>query len=577
MLVRTPIHSPIQSRRSFLADICVFLGIGAIIYATFRFAGQWDAQYNPTYDIDLSLSALPLYALFSALRGLVAYAISLLFTFAVGYWAAHSPSAEKVIIPMLDVFQSIPVLGFLPGLVLGLVALFPNTNMGLELAAILMIFTGQVWNMTFAFYSSLKAVPGDLREASTIMGLSKSARFLTLELPFASVNLVWNSIMSMAGGWFFLTVCEAFTLGTTQYRLPGLGSYMAVAIEKSDTSAMIAGVLAMAFVIIVMDLLIWRPALAWVHRYRIEADAQGVVEDRLLRFIFAHSSVLRLFKKIAVYRKQRKLFRVRPVPFHLNLKFGFKLPRFQARWLGWPLFIGILIVMSLASFKLVTTLASVALDQWWLILQGTFFTFLRVVGSLLISTLWALPAGIWLSRGNRRLRIAQPIAQLLASFPAPMLYPLVLSITFGVGLAFSWSSMILMLLGVQWYVLFNTLAGGLRISKEIDDSMSLIGSSKKDKWRYLYFPSVFPSLVTGWVTAAGGAWNASIVAEYLSFNGQTLQTNGLGALISISAAKENFPMLAACLVVMVVFVILLNRYVWDKIYHISQTRFRLDF
>ena len=573
MLARTPI----PSKRSILADVMIMLSIAAVIYASFLFATEWDAKFNPSYDIDLSLQTLPLYALFSALRGLGAYFISLIFTMIVGYWAAKSPQAEKIILPLLDVLQSIPVLGFLPGLVLGLVALFPKTNIGLELAAIVMIFTGQVWNMTFAFYSSLKSVPGDLQEAASVMGLSKSVRFLRLELPFSAVNLVWNSIMSMAGGWFFLTVCEAFTLGETQYRLPGLGAYMAVAIEKNDIEAMVAGVVAMALVIISLDLLIWRPALAWVHRYRLESATPGVAEDHLLRFIFSHSSALRFVRHLLVKRQQKRLLKNQTRSWKLPISFTFEFPKAQSKIIYLMAAALVIAAVGFGTFKLFKTLAELKLSQWLLILEGTLFTSLRVFGTLIIATAWALPAGIWLSRGEKRLRWAQPIAQLLASFPAPMLYPLVLTLTFGVGLHFSWSSMLLMLLGVQWYVLFNSLAGGLRISREIEDSLSLMGNSKKDKWRYLYIPSVFPSLVTGWVTAAGGAWNASIVAEYLSYRGQTIQTHGLGALISVSAEKADFAMLSACLVVMVVVVVLLNRYVWDRIYKISQTRFRLDF
>jgi NitT/TauT family transport system permease protein len=570
-------RTPIVQKRSILADLIIVLGVASLIYGSFVFAAEWESKFNPSFNIDLSFQALPVYSLFSAMRGLGAYLISLAFTLVVGYWAAKSTRAEKIILPLLDIFQSIPVLGFLPGLVLGLVAIFPHTNVGLELAALLMIFTGQVWNMTFAFYSSLKSVPGDLKEAADVMGLSKSLRFVRLELPYSAVNLVWNSIMSMAGGWFFLTVCESFTLGNKEYRLPGLGAYMAVAIEKGDTQAMIAGILAMAFVIIILDLLIWRPALTWVHKFRLEVNSPGVAQDHLLQFIFKNSKVLRFFNRRLVHRHRRKLMKS-PIP-KMKWKYGRlpAIPNIDLRGLSWILGIAFIGGFLYATYRLFGILTSITASQWWLILSGTGLTFLRVCGSLLIATLWALPAGIWLSQGQRRLKIAQPLAQLMASFPAPMLYPLILGISFQLGIQFSWSSMILMLLGVQWYVLFNTLAGGLRISQEIEDSMNLMGVSTWEKWRYLYIPSVFPALVTGWVTAAGGAWNASIVAEYLSYKGETIQTLGLGSLISHSAAQADFPMLTACLVVMVLFVILLNRFVWDRIYKVSQTRFRLDF
>jgi NitT/TauT family transport system permease protein len=570
-------HTQMTHRSSFLADMLLAMGLGSAIYGMALFAGEWNASFNPSYAIDLSLKSLPLYALFSALRSLAAYAISLAFTIVVGYWAANSKSAERVIIPILDILQSIPVLGFLPGLVLGLVAIFPRSNAGLELAAILMIFTGQVWNMTFAFYSSLKSVPGDLKEAASVMGLSARTKLLRLELPFSAVNLVWNSIMSMAGGWFFLTVCEAFTLGDKEYRLPGIGAYMAVAIEKGDTKAMFLGVFAMAFIIITLDTLIWRPALAWVHRFRLEETLAVAGEDKLLNFVISQSSMVRSLRGLMVKRRRRQIL-IAPRP--RNHK-PIKLPQFNwTKFLHYgrlPIAGLILLALTAGFIHLIVTMLTLSLSNWLQICIDTSLTFLRVLSCLILGSLWAVPMGIWLTRKPQRLRFAQPIAQLLASFPAPMLYPLVVAIVLSLGIKFSIGSMLLMLLGVQWYILFNTLAGGLRIPAELVHSMDLVGSSRLDRWRYLYLPSVFPSLVTGWVTAAGGAWNASIVAEYLSYKGQTIQTRGLGALISQSAAKGDFPMLSACLVIMVIVVVLLNRFFWDRIYKIAQTRFRLDF
>lgn len=573
MMNRQPVVVP----HSFLADALVAVGVGALIFGISLFAGEWNATLNPTYQIDLSLSALPLYSLFSALRGLVAYVASLLFTVGVGYWAAHSKSAERVILPLLDILQSIPVLGFLPGLVLGLVALFPRSNAGLELAAILMIFTGQVWNMTFAFYSSLKSIPLDFQEASSVMGMSKTSKLFRLELPFSAVNLVWNSIMSMAGGWFFLTVCEAFTLGNQDYRLPGVGAYMAVAIEKGDTGAMIGGVVAMAVIIIALDSLIWRPALAWVHRFRLEETISAAGEDRLLNFILANSTFIRALRNAFTNRNRRLLLRSSKRGFRIRLP----LPNFYLagllRGLRWPVTIFALMGLAWGFIRLIVVLGGLSFAQWMTIFTDTALTFLRVLCCLVLATIWAVPVGIWLSRGERRLRIAQPIAQLMASFPAPMLYPLVIGIFLSLNVDFSIGSMFLMLLGVQWYILFNTLAGGLRIPKELSFVMDLNGNGPRERWRFLYLPSVFPSLVTGWVTAAGGAWNASIVAEYAAYQNRTLETRGLGALISRSAANGDFTTLAACLVVMVVVVVTFNRLVWDRVYKAAQTRFRLDY
>lgn len=569
----------------FISDFAVLGLIVAFIYGLTTFGHQWQASYNPDYKIDLDLAALPVYSLFSALRGLVAYVISLTFTIIVGYWAAKSERAEKYILPFLDIMQSIPVLGFLPGLVLGLVALFPKTNTGLELASILLIFTGQVWNMAFAFYSSLKSIPTDLGEATSIMRLSALERFRFLELPFSAMNLTWNSVMSMAGGWFFLTVCEAFTLGDKSYRLPGLGAYMAVAIDAGDTRAIVAAIVAMALVIILFDIFLWQPALAWAHSFRLEETDEDFSEEPLMRFLVRDS---RLFRFVKVIRHRQRLaadpfkkYRLNParvVPKRLLKALCKVLGHVRSfdRFMPYVATTALVVGLGYAAVQLVKELSILQWSDWSKILLDTAITFVRVLAAVIIGTLWATPFGIWVSQSPRRLKVAQPIIQLMASFPAPMLYPLAIAVFLFLNINFEISSMLLMLLGVQWYILFNVLAGGLRIPTELKLAMNLMESSRRDKWRFLYLPSVFPSLVTGWVTAAGGAWNASIVSEVVAYHGHKLLAHGLGADISQAADSANFPKLAACLVVMVVVVVTLNRTFWSRIYRLAQTRYRLD-
>ncbi|MBC7458321.1 MAG: ABC transporter permease subunit, partial [Bdellovibrionaceae bacterium] len=382
---------------SFTADMVFLLLACTLIYGLTHFGQQWESSYNPNYEIDLSFVALPLYALFSALRGLIAYIISLLFTIVVGYWAAKSLKAERIIIPFLDIMQSIPVLGFLPGLVLGLVALFPKTNVGLEMSAIIMIFTGQVWNMTFAFYSSLKSVPTDLKEASAVMGLSSIEKLKLLELPYSAMSLTWNSVMSMAGGWFFLTVCEAFTLGGKDYRLPGLGAYMAVAIEKGEIQPIIGGIVAMAVIIILFDAIFWRPALAWAHKFRLEEDNQNQrIEEPLIQLLIKESFVMKIFKSIkfqSIYNKQTDT-----QPFVFVGKFlDFKIPQLSDR--SYRIVIKVFyIIVHLAviygTTQLTNKLSVLNLQAWLEILRDTSFTLLRVAAATAISTLWALPFGI---------------------------------------------------------------------------------------------------------------------------------------------------------------------------------------
>ena len=560
---------------SILSDAITFLFIASLIYGLTAFGEQWHASFNPSYDISLSIGAVPLYALFSALRGFIAYLISLGFTLVVGYWAAKSRRAEKIILPFLDIMQSIPVLGFLPGLVLGLVALFPKTNVGLELATILMIFTGQVWNMTFAFYSSLKSVPTDLKEAASVIQLAPFERLRFLELPYSAMNLTWNSLMSMAGGWFFLTVCEAFTLGDKTYRLPGLGAYMAVAIERGNTFGIVSGIVAMSLVIIFFDIILWRPALVWAHRYRLEdLTGQIVEEEPLIKLLMRDSFVAKAIRFFRAHSRKSRALLGRSNK--LRTYHSKKLSSFQKNVLALLIAIVCCIFAMTACVRLARLLALVPFPDWLSILRDTGFTLVRVFGAVTIGTLWATPVAIWIAQSPKRLRIAQPVIQLLASFPAPMLYPLAISIFVFLNINFEVSAMLLMLLGVQWYILFNVLAGALRIPVELRSAMNLMQSSKWHQWRFLYFPSVFPSLVTGWVTAAGGAWNASIVSEIISYKGQIFEAHGLGAQISKAAEHANFPELAACLVVMIITVVFLNRTLWARIYSVAQTRFRMD-
>jgi NitT/TauT family transport system permease protein len=573
------------SHKSSAADAVMVALVLAVIYALIAYGREWQTAFHAAVDIDLSFYSLPYYTLFSALRGMAAFCLSLVFTLIVGYWAAKSVAAERVLIPLLDILQSIPVLGFLPGLVLVLIALFPHTNTGLELACIIMIFTGQVWNMTFSFYSSLKSVPSDFKEVSSVIGLSSTEKLLNVELPFSAMNLAWNSLLSMSGGWFFLSVCEAFTLGDRQYRLPGIGAYMATAIATGKPSAMVAGIIAMSLLIVFMDILIWRPVLAWAHQFRLEDIPGFTSTEPLMRNLVRESGVLRwlniAYRRRVLHRsilknQQRRSENSAPT---LDPR-RFMKSKIAAgpilAWSGRVLLAGFLALVMYGTIRLIYTLASVPFRMWIELLFGTWLTFLRVLACLILGSIWTVPVGIWIGTSQQRLRIAQPIVQVLASFPAPMLYPLALAVIFIFRIPFGFGAMFLMLLGVQWYILFNVLAGAMRIPVELKYASLLMNVPKIELWKKLYLPSVFPALVTGWVTAAGGAWNASIVAEYLSYKGTVLTTHGLGSVISVAASSANFPLLAASLTIMVVVVILLNRTVWARIYHLSQTRFRMD-
>lgn len=567
-----------------LGDILVFLVLGSTVYGVIATGSHWRADFQPVTQIDLSLSALPMYALFSTIRGMTAYLLSLIFSLIVGYAAAKSKRAESVLIPMIDILQSVPVLGFLPGLVLALVTLFPKTNTGLELVAIILVFTGQVWNMTFSFYSSLKGLPTEYHEASSIMGLSWYRKLIRIELPYSAVNLAWNSLMSMAGGWFFLNVAESFTLGSKEYRIPGVGSYMSVAIQKGDTRAMWYGIITMVLIIIFLDIIVWRPVFSFVRKFRLEETGEGSVTEPLMLLALKESRFMRLLQYIYKKNKQKRylkaLHRVQPdhvsqEPLRQQMKNQERLQK-VLKTVTPVLFVALIALVIYGSIKLIHALMEIPGASWFDLFTATSFTFLRVIGSLVISSLWAVPVGIWIGLSPKRTRIAQPIVQVLASFPAPMLYPLALTILFKIGMDLNWSSMFLMILGVQWYVLFNVLAGALRIPQELGDTMNMMQSSRWDRWRVLYLPSIFPALVTGWITAAGGAWNASIVSEYLSYGGKTITAHGLGAFISKATDSGDMTLLAASLTMMIGFVVLLNRTFWKRVYSLAQNRYRLD-
>lgn len=565
-----------------LADALVFLIMGAVIYGVATTSAQWQSTFHPHTEIDLSLGALPKYAFFSTMRGLAAYLISLTITLIFGYWAAKSKKAEKILVPLFDILQSVPPLGFLPGLMLALITLFPRTNMGLELCAIILVVTSQAWNMIFSFYYSLKALPEDYHQAADIMGLDWWKKLTKVELPYAAVGLAWNSVISMANGWFFLSVCESFTLGERDYQLPGVGAYMAVAIKQGNTQAMVYGVITMVLIIVSLDFIIWRPILSWVRKFRVDEANEEIIAEPLMLLALKESRLIRWIKMF--YRRNKKQASTPVASFLPEVS---KLPLIQQlekkksrekifKIIEPLIWAGFLFLLTIGTTKLVQTLTLVDAPTWGSLGLASFYTFSRVTFAVILSTLWAVPFGIWIGLSSQRTKIAQPIIQVLASFPAPMVYPLALKFLFNLGLNLDVSSVFLMMLGVQWYVLFNVLAGALRISQNLSETLDMVPVTKKDRWKILYLPSIFPELVTGWVTATGGAWNASIVAEYIFYDGKTMTAHGLGSMISIATAQGNIPLLAASLTLMITIVVLLNRTFWLKLYTYSDNKFRFE-
>src|SRR5438067_1291989 len=426
-----------------LADIAILCLLGGVIAVVVSFAREFEAPFSQAVRIDLSPAALPWYTLYSLSRGVLALLISYLFALGFGWAAAKSPAAERLLLPLLDILQSIPVLGFLPGLVLGLMSLFPTRNVGLELAAILMIFTAQAWNLALSFYNSLKALPPQLRDACKVAGWPPGRTFRQLEVPAAAQGLVWNGMLSMAGGWFFLMVNEAFRLGNRDYRLPGIGSYMSVALDQGNLRAAGLAITAMVVMIVCVDQLLWRPLVVWVEKFRLDESGDGG-----------------------------------PAP-----------------------------------------------SSWVL-------EFLRRA---------RLPRGA---------AVFQRISR-------------------GLGLG----AVALMVLAGQWYILFNVISAVAAIPQQLKDATAAFRLPRWRRWRALYLPAAAPALVMGWVTAAGGAWNGSIVAEYIEAGGALRTTKGLGSLISEATADANFPLLAGGIALMSLIVVGWNRIIWRSLMEWARTRF----
>jgi NitT/TauT family transport system permease protein len=568
-----------RTKRASWIDVLLLLALAGLFLGVISLAREWTTPGQQKVEIELSPWALPGYALFSLSRGLIAFLMSLAFTLVYGYWAAKDRRADHVLVPLLDILQSIPVLGFMPGIVLLLIGLFQNSNIGLELAAILAIFTGQVWNMTFSFYHSLRSVPADQQEAATVYRFSWWQRLKWVELPFATIGLVWNSMMSMAGGWFFLMIIESFTLKVngkeTAYRLPGIGSYMSEALDQKKVVPIVWAILAMVLMIVLLDQLLWRPVVAWAQKFRVEEGGDQTPATSWFLDWLRHSHLLEWFSA-GLARLQRTEERPRPAARPVDptqVSAG-------SVWASAVLLIALLVLLVYSAVQLGLMMLRVPPAAWGEMAVATPLTLGRVLLAVALGTLWTLPAGLAIGRSPRLAQLLQPAVQVAAAFPAPMLYPLVVLAIRHMGVTLQWGSVLLMLLGTQWYILFNVIAGATAVPADLREVSISYRVSGWQRFWVLYGPAVFPYLVTGWVTAAGGAWNASIVAEKLTFGvgliGDVPPATGLGATITTAFDQGNFNLLAASVLVMSLLVIVFNRLVWKPLYHLAETRFSLS-
>lgn len=558
-----------------LGDGLILLGIATLLYAGARMAFNAPSVVAGP-DISLSPSALPWYAFLSVGRMTAAYFLSLLFSLFYGYAAAHNRTARIVLMPLLDILQSVPILSFLPVVLLSFSSILP-TGFASELASIVLIFTSQAWNMTFSFYQSMTTLPTELREAGAIFRFSPWLRFKTVELPFASIGLIWNSIMSWSGGWFFLMASEIFHVGDRDFRLPGLGSYLQTAANQGDTPALLLGLGTLVTIIILLDQMVWKPLLAWADKFKLE-----MVESEEPRTSWFLDLVSRswLVEKFGAHfwapfaeRIDHKM-EISPDALIPPLE----KPDGNGRPSPAALSLGILftLVVLYGGYRAAALLLSLPLSAWLQLGTGLLATFARVSAALFITLLWTIPVGVAIGMNRRLAFVLQPIAQVVAAIPATALFPVLLLALLKLPGGLNLAAVTLMLMGSQWYLLFNVIAGAAAIPQDLRFTTDLLRFSKLDRWRNLILPALFPYIVTGAITASGGAWNASIIAEHAEFSGQTHETVGVGALIAQATADGDFALLLAGTLVLVITVVLINRFFWRWLYLIAEERYRME-
>jgi NitT/TauT family transport system permease protein len=553
-------------------DLIVLLAIITLLYVGVRLA--FDApMVVKARNISLAPTALPWYTALSVGRMTAAYALSMLFTLVYGRLAAHNRRAEQVLMPLLDVLQSVPILSFLPVVLLGLSAILPE-GLATELASIVLIFTSQVWNLTFAWYQSLTTIPKELHEASAIFRLNTWFRFKTMELPFAAISLVWNSMMSWAGGWFFLMAAEIFTVGQRDFRLPGLGAYLHEAASQQNFQAIAWGVGALVLTVVLLDQLVWRPLMAWTERFKVEMVESDNPPTSWFYNLLHNSRISHWFNDAItdplISRLDRRMLRIAPPD-----------PVYRAgangrAWVNRIIILIGLVVLLYGVTQSVLLLITVPSREWAQVAIGVGATFVRVVIALLLALAWTIPVGVAIGTNPRLAGILQPIVQVTASVPATAIFPVFVLLLIGLPGGLNLAAVLLMLMGTQWYLLFNIIAGASAIPQDLKYTARLIHLNGWQRWRTLTLPALFPYLVTGMITASGGAWNASIVSEYVTFGGTTLRTTGIGSLIAQATAEGNYPLLLAATLSMIAVVILINRLFWRRLYQLAEERYRME-
>jgi NitT/TauT family transport system permease protein len=575
-----PIREVLRGRRLSWADLVVGVGIIAVLYAVVRLGQSMAVNFTPgrsPVTISTDVANVPYYAARSLLRMFIALALSTAFTLVYGTAAARLRRAEKVLVPILDILQSIPILVFLPIALTFFITLFPSNLLGLELAAIFVIFTSQAWNMTFSFYHSLISQPTELDEAARMYRLTKWQRFWKLDVPSSMIGLVWNMMMSMGGGWFFLTASEAVTVfikghGLSE-SLPGIGSYMAAAVVHGSYTEVTVAIVVMVLLVVGTNFFVFRPLVAWSDKFRMESSESADKPKSIILNLLRRSSVPRLAGHVSrpigrALDRITRPFGLAEYPLRTDIR---------KRHLGDIIFWSVIVVATttFAILGLVYLNDHLGFTRFPSLIGFGFATFGRVVVLLALSTIIWVPVGVKIGMSPRLARFAQPIVQVLASFPAILLFPFATLIFINLGIPLDYGAIVLMMLGAQWYILFNVIAGASSIPNDLREMMDSMRLTRRQRWRKVILPAIFPAYVTGGITAAGGAWNASIVAELVSWHHHTLNAFGLGNYIATASAQGKFALLIAGGIVMSAFVVIVNRLFWRRLYRLAESRFTL--
>jgi NitT/TauT family transport system permease protein len=557
--------------------IALFFALAGIVLLAAN-AKQMSVPYELGQALPISLDPryLPGYAGRTILRMLIALFFSLLFTLVFATWAAKSRRAARIIIPVIDILQSVPILGFLSITIVGFIRLFPGSMLGPECASIFAVFASQAWNMALGFYQTVRSVPSELKEAADMFHLSAWQRFWRIDVPFSMPGLLWNMMMSMSAGWFFVVASEAISVDGQQILLPGIGSYITVAIKAADVHAIWYAIIAMLAVILLYDQLFFRPLIAWADKFKSEQVAQDseanswlvnmLHRTRLLRYLGQHvANFFDACVNVSILRSrpkthagiERKMRYERAIVWIYNILL-------VSAVLGAVIYIGNFIFQKIPFSEIIK------------VFELGLVTTLRVFFLIIICTLIWVPIGVWIGLRSRVAEFVQPIAQILAAFPAYLLYPLVVFFIVKFHLNVNIWVTPLMILGAQWYVLFNVIAGASVIPKDLLQVADNFGVNYWLRWRRLILPSIFPYYITGAITAVGGAWNASIVAEVVSWGDTKLVATGLGAYITENTNSGNFLHIALGIGMMCILVLVFNRLIWRPLYVLAETRYTLD-